>query len=103
MNRHYSIDLLRATAIVLMLIFHFFYDMNFLGIISIDISNGLGWQLFRGIIVSAFLLAMGASLTLAFPAKIIWPLYLKRLLILAFSATVISIPITLQDVVSELS
>ena len=90
-TRHSGIDVLRATAISLMIVFHFFYDLNFLGMITIEIPYGQSWQLFRVVIVFSFLLVMGMSLSLAYPTTIQWKIFIKRQAILAVSAVAISI------------
>jgi len=90
-SRHATIDLLRATAIVLMLVFHFIYDLNFLSLANIDMTNGTGWQALRAVIVTLFLITMGASLKLAFPLKISWRSLLVKLVTLATCALLISL------------
>jgi uncharacterized membrane protein len=90
-KRHNSVDLLRSIAIILMLVFHFLYDLNFLNLADFDIAGGQYWIIFRGVIVSFFLIAMGASLTLAYPGKIIWKNFFNRQFTLALRALVISL------------
>ncbi len=90
-SRHNGVDLLRAIAIILMLFFHFLYDLNFLNLVDFDIAGGQYWAIFRSVIVSFFLITMGASLTLAYPDKIIWKNFINRQFALAISALVISL------------
>ncbi|WP_339720132.1 heparan-alpha-glucosaminide N-acetyltransferase [uncultured Paraglaciecola sp.] len=65
-SRIYEIDLLRGLAIVLMVIFHFSYDLTIFGWAYFSTSEDLEWRVFRAIIVSCFLLAVGMSSYLAY-------------------------------------
>jgi len=90
-HRHVTIDLLRAIAITLMLTFHFCYDLQFLSIVNLGIPNSTGWREFRAIIVSLFLITMGASLKLAYPQNLNWRRFSAKLFTLAVSALLISL------------
>jgi uncharacterized membrane protein len=70
MSRSYEIDLLRGLAIVLMVIFHFCYDLTVFGWADFNTSQDMQWKLFRTIIVSGFLLAVGMSSYLAYQKSI---------------------------------
>lgn len=65
-NRCYELDVLRGFAIVLMVIFHFCYDLSTFGWASYNTGQDLEWRIFRAIIVSSFLLAVGMSSFLAY-------------------------------------
>lgn len=65
-NRVYEIDLLRGMAIVLMIIFHFSFDLSLFGWADFDTNSDMEWRIFRAIIVSSFLLAVGMSSYLAY-------------------------------------
>ncbi|MEP1553138.1 heparan-alpha-glucosaminide N-acetyltransferase [Paraglaciecola sp.] len=65
-NRCYEVDVLRGFAIVLMVIFHFCYDLSTFGWASYNTGQDIEWRIFRAIIVSSFLLAVGMSSYLAY-------------------------------------
>ncbi|MCB9092046.1 MAG: DUF1624 domain-containing protein [Halobacteriovoraceae bacterium] len=62
-SRILIIDLFRFTAIVLMVIFHFGYDLNMFGLKEVNVHRSIWWLLPR-IIISLFLLSSGLSLNL---------------------------------------
>ena len=61
---------MRATAIILMVAFHFVWDLNYFGYIRTDIPNGFFWKELRAIIVSLFLFSVGASLVYSYQGGI---------------------------------
>ena len=65
-SRNYEIDLLRGVAIVLMVIFHFSYDLTVFGWADFSTSKDIQWRILRTFIVSCFLLAVGMSSFLAY-------------------------------------
>ena len=69
-SRNYEVDLLRGIAIILMVIFHFGYDLTVFGWADFSTSKDIEWRLFRTIIVSGFLLAVGMSSYLAYHKSI---------------------------------
>ncbi|MGS2720133.1 DUF1624 domain-containing protein [Paraglaciecola aestuariivivens] len=69
-SRKLEVDVLRGIAIVLMVIFHFAYDLTVFGWASFDTGKDIEWRVFRAIIVSGFLLAVGMSSYLAYQHKI---------------------------------
>ena len=64
-KRLWEIDLFRGIAIVLMVIYHFFYDLDLLDIYSVDVDSGLWWVLGRMIAV-IFIFLVGISLTMSY-------------------------------------
>ena len=69
-RRNNYIDLMRATAIILMVAFHFIWDLNHFGYLLTDIPNGFFWKELRAIIVSLFLFSVGASLVYSYQGGI---------------------------------
>jgi uncharacterized membrane protein len=90
-NRSIFLDVLRGFTVVLMIIFHFSFDLDYFGIINIDIVNAPFWYFFPRLIVFLFLFAVGIGLSLAHRNGIKWKPFGKRLLILIFWASIISV------------
>ena len=69
-SRNYEIDLLRGLAIVLMVVFHFGYDLTVFNWADFNTNKDIEWILFRRVIVSSFLLAVGMSSYLAYQKSV---------------------------------
>ncbi len=78
-NRSAFIDFLRASSILLMLIYHFIFDLGYFGYHDIDMNNEMEWITFRYIIISGFLLSVGFSLVLAHRGRVRLSPFIKRL------------------------
>ena len=91
-----GIDIFRGWAISLMILFHFFFDLNHFSYIDIEIKSDTFWVSFRLIIVSMFLLTVGMSLKLAHKTIIKWKSIQKRSLLLGSSSILVSIGSYLQ-------
>jgi uncharacterized membrane protein len=90
-NRNISLDLIRTLAIMLMVIFHFIYDLNYFKWINWNISNNdLGRQ-FRYIIISLFFICIGASLVYSHAQKFQLKKFTLRLLKVAVGASLITL------------
>jgi uncharacterized membrane protein len=64
-ERYWEIDLLRGTAVLMMIAFHFVFDLNFLRIYKVQVYSGwLG--VFAYTIGTMFLLLVGVSLTISY-------------------------------------
>ena len=85
------IDALRGIAIVTMVIFHFAWDLYFLGFSSLDVSTDPFWTTFQKAIVSAFLALAGISLWFAHGQAIRWPVFWRRQAILVAAALAVSL------------
>ena len=60
-----GIDALRGVALLIMIAYHFGFDLNHLGWIHYDINYDPRWLLARTLILGSFLLIVGTSLALA--------------------------------------
>lgn len=85
------VDALRGLAIVLMVIFHFCYDLRYFGYVDWDIPNGSNWWPFRYLILSLFIFTVGISLSLAHTPHFRRINFVKRLVQLLFAAFAITL------------
>jgi len=98
-DRFWEIDLIRGMAIVIMICFHFLYDLNYFSITQFSLYTGSFFFLAYGT-ASIFILLVGISLTLKYhrleqkiPNNQIFPLFLHRgikIIILGFIITIIT-------------
>ena len=65
MVRFWEVDLLRGIAIMLMVLYHFVFDLDYFGVVQIDVKSGVFLTIAR-LAVTLFLLLVGLSLTLSF-------------------------------------
>jgi len=63
-NRIVEIDAARGAAIVLMVVYHIFFDLNYFGLVGVDLDS-LTWVVFQRIIGISFVLIAGISLVLS--------------------------------------
>ena len=90
-KRLVGIDALRGLAIVLMIIYHFCYDLTYFQLAQFDFYRDPFWLNFRDFIVGSFVFIVGVSFSLATQEKINWPSYKKRLLVITGCALAISL------------
>jgi len=90
-TRYQVIDLLRGLAIVLMIGYHFTFDLDYFALIDIDFNHDPLFLGFRSFIVSMFLLLVGISLHLATRHGLRTSRYLRRLVILIACAALVSL------------
>jgi uncharacterized membrane protein len=90
-KRYFELDLLRGVAVILMVCFHFGYDLAMFGYASYETTIDIEWIIFRGIILSMFLLGVGMSSCLAYGSGINWKKVWKQTVKLAAVSLVISI------------
>jgi len=64
-NRFWEIDLLRGIAILMMIVFHLFYDLNYFNVYKIELYLGFS-LIFVYLIGTMFFLLVGISLTLSY-------------------------------------
>lgn len=84
-GRFWELDLLRGLAILMMILFHFLYDLDYFDAYDINVHSGF-WLYFARATATIFLLLVGISLTLSFAratqlqrtGKPLYRKYLKR-------------------------
>ena len=90
-GRYQLIDILRGVAIVLMVFYHFCYDLTYFQLATFDFYRDPFWLNLRTLIVSLFLGLVGVSLVLAAERGINKRRYFKRLGLLLLFALAITI------------
>ena len=88
--RYEIVDCLRGSAIYMMIVFHFCFDLTTFGHANFDFYHSPFWIHFRTLIVTIFTFVMGMSLYLAHRKGIKWNKFSKRLLILIGCALLIT-------------
>jgi len=89
--RSERIDAWRGGAVILMIVYHFAYDLNYFRIVTWDFYHHPFWLGLRILIISLFIGIAGISLYLATRQGIRWRAYFKRLLILIGCALLITV------------
>lgn len=79
MPRVFLLDSMRVLAIIMMIAYHFCYDLKYFGWTSWDIPGGDGWRHWRYVIVSLFVFTMGASMGMVMAAGPNYGAFYKRL------------------------
>lgn len=90
-ERYFELDFLRGVGIVLMIAFHFGYDLSYFGYASYQTTIDIEWRVFRSLILSVFLLVVGMSIYVAYFDFIDWKKVFKRTLKLLFVSLLISV------------
>ncbi len=90
-KRLLNLDLYRAFAIILMVLFHFAYDLHYFGFSDIDTTQSPFFVPLRTFIVALFMSAVGMSFYLVYRQKFNRQKYIKRLLLLGSAAAAISL------------
>ncbi|KIM02454.1 MAG: hypothetical protein KU29_14315 [Sulfurovum sp. FS06-10] len=90
-NRLIGIDVFRGWAILLMLIFHFSFDLQNFHYVDLHIRTDVVWFSFRYVIVTMFLLTVGMSLKLVHHHGINWASLKKRTLLLGGASLLVTI------------
>ncbi len=89
-ERYIHIDAARGVAIVMMVVFHFTYDLNHFNFIKADFNHDPFWLNFRTLIVTFFLCLAGISLQLATGRGLNYRRYLARLMLLVAAAAIVT-------------
>ncbi len=90
MKRYHIIDSIRGLAVLLMIIFHFSYDLTMFGYASFDVNKDLFWWVFPRVIVFLFMFSVGLSLRLVHLEYIRWKKFWIRFIKLVVLAGIIS-------------
>jgi len=77
-KRYFELDFLRGVAIILMIIFHFSYDLSYFGYADFQTTIDIQWRAFRSLILSLFLLLVGMGVYLNAINGIDWKKLAKR-------------------------
>jgi uncharacterized membrane protein len=85
------LDAWRGGVSILMIIYHFCYDLNYFKMVAFDFSHQPFWLSFRAVIVTLFVGIVGISLHLATANGMKVRAFTKRLMILVVCAILISI------------
>ena len=90
-TRYHGLDQLRGIGVVLMIIFHFCYDLNAHKLGIIPLESRLFWYWLPRLIVFIFLVCVGISLRLAHFPVVKWKAFFTRFGLIAGSALCISV------------
>ena len=85
-----AIDVARGVAIVAMVIYHFTWDLGFLGYIALDVTQSAPWIVFQKLIVGSFIFLTGVSLVLGHGTAIRWPAFWRRFALILGAALVVT-------------
>jgi len=95
-KRIFGLDVFRGWAIVMMIVFHFSYDLWYFHLADIDIIHGTFWIYFRYLIVSIFLISAGVSLAVVHTPRIRWNKVARRAMILGIAAAAVTVATRIQ-------
>ena len=91
LQRYIMLDALRGFAVMLMIIFHVFYDLSWFHFVDIDILENPFWFALPRFIVFLFLICVGLSLALVHKNGIRWHSVIRRFLMIGGWALVITV------------
>lgn len=83
-------DALRGLAVLLMMVFHSAYDLNYFTILPLDLLHSDFWPAFQKVIMTLFVGVAGVSLALASRNGLKWPRFWQREALLLASAALVS-------------
>lgn len=86
-----AIDIARGVAIVAMIIYHFAWDLAFLGFVEFDPTQSLPWIAFQKSIVGTFIFLTGVSLVLGHGEAIRWKAFWRRFAVILSAALLVSL------------
>lgn len=89
-ERVFAVDVGRGVAVLLMVAYHFSFDLNYFKLVHLDFYHSPFWLAARTVIVTMFLLLVGVSLRLATAGGLMRRAYLRRLVWLVACAAMVS-------------
>jgi uncharacterized membrane protein len=92
-----GLDVFRGWAIVMMIVFHFAYDLAFFRFIDANLARDTFWVYFRYLIVAIFMVSVGVSLALVHTPRIRWDKVRHRAMILGGASIVVTIATYIQS------
>ena len=96
-SRDQALDLIRGIAIIMMILFHFIYDLNYFHYTNIPLSGFWLTSYWRYLIVFLFLNAVGISLVIAYGNSFSLNKFIKRLALLGLAALLVSVGTYFQN------
>jgi uncharacterized membrane protein len=90
-TRFALIDLVRGLAILAMVVYHFAWDLYYLGFTTTDVMTEPGWVALQRGILTSFLGLVGAGLVLGHGRTIRWRAFWRRFAVLAAAAALVSV------------
>ncbi|CAN1526784.1 COG3503 Predicted membrane protein [Rhabdaerophilaceae bacterium] len=85
------IDLARGVAVLAMIVYHFGWDLSFLGLIENEFRQQVTWVWFGRAIAASFLVLVGFSLVLAHERGVVAGVFLRRLARVSCAALLVSL------------
>lgn len=85
-----ALDFVRGLALVAMVVYHFAWNLSFLGLIETDLGGHRGWSWFAHAIAATFLMLAGIGLQLAHGGGFRPRAFLKRLGLVAGAAALVT-------------
>jgi uncharacterized membrane protein len=86
-----AVDLARGGAVAAMVVYHFAWNLSELRLIATEVTAEPGWRFFARAIAASFLLLVGIGLALAHADRIRWRAFLRRLVVVAGAALLVTI------------
>ncbi len=96
-HRLVGLDVFRGWAIILMILFHFAYDLAYFHLVHFSVVHDPFWVHLRYGIVSIFLISVGVSLGIVHTPRIRWDKVRRRAMILGGAAMLVTIATRIQS------
>jgi len=96
-TRLIGLDVFRGWAIVMMIVFHFAYDLSFFHLVHFSVVHDPFWVYYRYVIVSIFLVSVGVSLGIVHRNGIRWDKVARRAAILGGASIIVTMATRIQS------